>query len=454
MRFRSAKLRLFIKVALAAFIVTFIIHSCFPSVTTWYPKKIFSTGDTRRIAQVAIDGDTLLVYGVEDSFLLNDQDKEAMISIYTRSGSDWVRQAQLPTDTVHPAGFIKHVGISGNTIVIANSVPKQTSDATRTASISIFNREGADWVEKAKLPIPNKSPTSPDLDSDNSVVIDGNTIVVSGNHIVHIFERNPETGVWEYQSQLAIPATADLSFRQDSISSDNKPLFVNAAISGNTVIVDGLIEGGYGRRSTTRIFVFERNPETRAWEYQTNLEPGGGDGYGCGGDIAIEGDTIMAGCPDETIWHSDIMGPIGAVYVFTRDTKTGIWSKHSRIEPNGVYRGNPDEFTRFFEAYGFGSEISLQGDAAVISAFMSESRLFRSDDTAAYLFRRDQDGSWQQQARMLPDPKLRGWGTSISTHHGAVSQPYVVIGDNSVPPEKGRRPRSGFYIFDLASPPQ
>jgi hypothetical protein len=451
MRWRSSKLRLFIKAVLTALIIVFIFRTCFPNVTTWYPKKIFLTGDTRRIAQVAIDGDTLLVYRVEDSFLV-DQDKGARLSIHTRSGSDWVQQAQLPTDVVYPAGFIKHVGISGNTIVIANSAPKQTPGAT--ASISILNREGTDWVEKAKLPIPNKSSNSPDSDSDNSVAIDGSTIVVSGNGIVRIFERNPGTGIWAYQSQLKIPATADLSFRKDPVSSDNKPLFVNAAISGNTVIVDGLIEGGYGRYSTTRIFVFERNPKTLAWEYQTNLEPGGGDGYGCGGDIAIEGDTIMAGCPDETIWHSDIMGPIGAVYVFTRDTKTGTWSKQSRIEPHGVYRGGFWEWTRIFEAYGFGNEISIDGDAAVISAFMSESRLFSSDDTAAYLFRRGQNGSWQQQARMLPDSKIRGWGTSISTHHGAVSQPYVLIGDNTVPPDKGRAPRSGFYIFDLASPPQ
>jgi hypothetical protein len=218
--------------------------------------------------------------------------------------------------------------------------------------------------------------------------------------------------------------------------------------------VGGLIEGGYGTRSTVRLFVFERNSKTLAWEYQTNLETGGGDGYGCGGAVDIHGDTIMAGCPDETIWHSDIMGPIGAVYVFTRDAKTGNWTKHSRIAPHGVYRGSSDKITRFFEAYGFGQEISLQGDAAVISAFNSESRLFGSDDTAAYLFRRDQNGNWRQQARLLPDRKIRGWGTSVSTHHGAVSQPYVVIGDNSVPPETGRAPRSGFYIFDLASPPQ
>jgi hypothetical protein len=207
MRLRSAKLRLFIIVVLTTIVVVFIFQTCFPNVTTWYPTKIFFTSDTRRIAQVAIDGDTLLVYGVEHCFpSLRKGDEGAVISIHNRSGSDWVRQAQLPTDDVHPSGFIKHMGISGNTIVIANSVPKQPPGAT--ASISILNKEGAKWVEKAKLPISHKYPDHPDWGSeiDNSVVIDGNTIVLSGDGIVRIFERDPSTGVRFLQLLISVLA--------------------------------------------------------------------------------------------------------------------------------------------------------------------------------------------------------------------------------------------------------
>ena len=132
--------------------------------------------------------------------------------------------------------------------------------------------------------------------------------------------------------------------------------------------------------------------------------PEAGDFFGA--KVALSGNTLVVSAQNEDSNSSGINSTVnddgnadnsGAVYVFTRDND-GNWSQQAYIKASNP--GADDQF---------GGSLDIDGDTLVIGAFFEDSNSSGIDSTvnddgnadnsgAVYVFTRDNDGIWSQQA--------------------------------------------------------
>jgi len=155
----------------------------------------------------------------------------------------------------------------------------------------------------------------------------------------------------------------------------------------------------------------------------------GGDEFGY--SIALSGDTLAIGASREDSAATGIGGDetdnsavdAGAVYIFVRDD-TGVWSQQAYIKAS-----NAQAFD------GFGAAVALTGDTLAVSADLEDSAATGidgdqannggSDSGAVYVFTRDTDGNWAQQAY------LKASNTDANDRFGnaiALSRDTLVVG--------------------------
>ncbi len=391
--------------------------------------------------------------------------------------------------------FGNATAISGNTLVVG--APSETSNATgvngnqsnNSAQLAgaayVFVRNGTNWVQQAYLKASNTGVN----DIFGSVVaISGDTIVIgapyeassatgvngnqgngtSGSGAAYVFVR---TGTnWSQQAYL-----------KASNTHWNDVFGVAVAVSGDTVVVGAEFEssgsaGVNGDGSDLSApgagaaYVFVRTG-TR-WAQQAYLKASnpdggpirGGNPYGdwFGGSVAVSGDLIVVGAPDEGSNATGVDGDqsdnsavsSGAAYVFAR---TGTsWSQEAYLKASNtgagdlfgatvcisgdtvvvgaLYEGNGAAYvfvrtgtTWSLQAYLkasntegralFGGAVSISGDTVVVGAY-GES----SDSGAAYVFVRT-GTNWTQQAYLKASNTEAGdlFGLGGEAWAGAVS---------------------------------
>lgn len=213
--------------------------------SVWYPQATLSASDGQAgfgFGQaIAADQDTIAVSS-------GYKGRGGAVYIFVRSGSTWVQQAQL-FDTQTHSLFGTSVALQGDTLVV--TAPKadipHPPDRFSKGAAYIYTRTGSSWNRQAML-VPSEPYSG--YWFGNSVAIDGNAVVIGQNQAAHVFERNPETGIWSYTTKL-ISQTA-----LDSRVYIRKPGFGPVvAISNNTIAVGG----------TGGAFLFVRNSQTGTW---------------------------------------------------------------------------------------------------------------------------------------------------------------------------------------------
>ncbi len=134
--------------------------------------------------------------------------------------------------------------------------------------------------------------------------------------------------------------------------------------------------------------VFERDaqgiwPTSETVELQPSVLPAGFSAFGRSAGLA--GDTIVVGMTTETI---------GMAFVFER--VAGVWTETAILSPPAVPGGNAR----------FGDRLALDasGDLVAISSWESQ---------RVYLYRRDVEGDWAQEALLTPPPGTSGYGLSL-----------------------------------------
>ena len=140
-----------------------------------------------------------------------------------------------------------------------------------------------------------------------------------------------------------------------------------------------------------------------------------------GWSVSISDDVALFGAVDD--------GP-GSAYVFRFDPKTSQWLQEQKLvasDPTGADQ--------------FGRAVALDGDTAVIGAWVSDAG--GPSSGAAYVFRLDPEAStWNEQAQLLPQPNpwtnFFGWSVALD-------------GDTTVIGAHGEdQQRGAVYVFDLA----
>jgi hypothetical protein len=152
--------------------------------------------------------------------------------------------------------------------------------------------------------------------------------------------------------------------------------------------------GGY----TPSAYVFRYSAGT--WTQEAMLEPDVGTlafWFGC--SVAVSGDVVVVGAYGEDSFA-------GSAYVFRRNGDT--WTQEAKLVPTEVH----------YE-HMFGSSVAVSDNLVVVGSVTSW-----LDDTpaAAYVFRH-QDGTWTQEAKLLPSGSPNTTSTTV-----AVSGDVILVG--------------------------
>jgi hypothetical protein len=228
---------------------------------------------------VAIDGDTLavaalqLVYGEEYGI----EKVTGAVYVFERQGTNWVEQAKLtppPADDAwRPEGldaFGSSVAISGDTIVVGAPTFVSEDMIYGSYAFYVFEREGSSWVQRAKLE------GHIGWAGLANLAIDGNTIVagrpqdeIPGQ--ANVFEQ--EAGTWTHQVSLSRWDLADDDYEDD--------FGWSVAVSGDTIAVSTRPWSGF----PSGAYIFRKTGE--AWTEHVKIE---GEGA-----VDISEDTVVFG---------------------------------------------------------------------------------------------------------------------------------------------------------------
>jgi hypothetical protein len=374
---------------------------------------------------VAISADTIVV-GAPNEAGIGNQRGAAYVFQRNQDGADsWGEVTKLTaSDAEDIDRFGGSVAISGDTVVVGARLEDGVGNARGAAYLFERNQGGLDsWGEVQKL---TASDGADGNEFGGSVAISGDIVVVGAHRqsgggglrgAAYVFERNQGgADVWGEVEKLAA-----------SDAEDNDRFGCSVAISGETVVVGALYEGGAGRYRGAA-YVFERNQGgADNWgEVQKLTASDAADNDEFGNSVAISGDTVVVGASGEDGTGSTR----GAAYVFGRnqDGADG-WGEVAKLTASDA--GDYDRF---------GNSTAIGGDTVVIGAFWEDGA--GENRGAAYVFSRNQGGAdqWDEVTKLTASDATDGdrLGGSVG-----ISGDRVVVGADGVGLSQGAA-----YLFE------
>ncbi|WP_135365141.1 FG-GAP repeat protein [Halosimplex halophilum] len=369
------------------------------------------------------------------------------------------------------------LAVAEDALLVAAPGDAHSGTSGPEGSVYVFERAGGEWRQRSTLrPDPESLPFDYRFGTD--IAVSDGTLVVGaveriGPHGIPrggavVFADGDEG--WEQTATL----------RADRSSPEVEEAFGRAvAVDGGTVLV-GAPWGADGDERPGATYVFTRGGAAETgggggstgtdrpageWGQTARLVPTGADGSYFGRAVALDGDAALVGAPDYERADGDA---VGRAHLFERgssgwrrratlapavnhdpdngdhvgssvalDGSTALVAAWGADEPNGFYGGAVYAFervdgdwipeTKLAAADGdrrdvFGSDVALSGDRALVGAEHDDST--GADAGSAYLFGRDGDGEWRQDAKLLPgdgDPHdLFGTSVGLSADRGFV----------------------------------
>jgi hypothetical protein len=156
---------------------------------------------------------------------------------------------------------------------------------------------------------------------------------------------------------------------------------------------------------------------------QKVLAEDGRSGDWLGQAVAISGDTAVIGARGDD-------SQTGSAYVFIRG-EDGVWRQQAKLTADDRLANDR-----------FGYSVAVSGDIAVVGALFDDRNDNDKDENfgAAYVFSRAEDGTWHQQAKLTTDDAASrdGFGCSVS-----VDKKTILVGAN----HKGNNWEGAAYVF-------
>jgi len=330
----------------------------------WTPLPKITAGDAdfgdRFGASVCMDGDRVIIGAAEDS---EGTSRAGAAYIFERNGANWVEVAKLIASNPNVgAEFGLSVSLSGDRAVVG--APRSDEPAGQdTGSVYIFDKMGASWIETDRLAA--GVPAAFDR-YGRSVSIDGDTVVVgafgdddngSSAGAGYAYRYN---GVdWVSEGQL---------LASDGANSDQ--LGIACALSGDVAVMGAWADDDNGNNSGSA-FVFTRSGSV--WTQSDKLLAQDGDaGDLFGISVAIDGDTIVVGA----VGGAGAAIQDGAAYRFTSDNMIDWDEQETLIAFDGTDG----------DAFGV---VAIRGHTIVVGSH-SDSDI-DAEAGSAYVFERTRD---------------------------------------------------------------
>ena len=238
--------------------------------------------DDRFGVSVEVSGD----YAVAGAFLDDEAASDAGAAyVFHRQGTRWIQQQKLmASDAAVEDHFGTDVAISGDHLIVAAT--RDDDNGTSSGSAYVFRRDGAKWIEQAKL-------TASDGASGDTfgfeLDIDGDCIAVSAiadtdagpnAGVVYVFRRDGDDWVEEIKLTAA-----------DAAPNDN--FGTGVSISGDQLVVGARRDDDRGSDSGSA-YIFRHQDGTWIQEAKITVSDGAsGDWFGEA--VSISGNVVLVG---------------------------------------------------------------------------------------------------------------------------------------------------------------
>jgi hypothetical protein len=305
----------------------------------------------------ASDGRESDLFGVSvsnsgDTAIVGAYPKNA-VYVFVRSGGVWTQQQILTASD----GVVRSDNLGWSVCVSGDIVVAAAPDKNNTGTVYAFVRDSqGHWTQQAEWTA-NDGVTGDQFGW--SVSVSGDTAIVGAAY------KNNSAGA-AYVLDLQQELTADDGAQGDQFGN-------SVSVSGDTAVV-----GAYsGNNGTGAAYVFVRSGGV--WTQQQELSASDGaqnDFFGI--SVSISGDTALVGALDKN--NAD--GSTGAAYVFVRSN--GVWIQQAKLIASDGAQSDL-----------FGRSVSVSGDTVLVGAYGKN-----SNTGAAYVFVRDNQGNWTQQAEL------------------------------------------------------
>jgi hypothetical protein len=369
---------------------------------------------------VSVYGDTALI-GVAWDDDKGSCSGSAYVFIRDETGT-WSQQAKLiASDGATNDYFGRSVSVYGDTALIGASSDDDNGSCSGSAYVFIRDETGT-WSQQAKLIASDGAAYnwfgfSVSVYGDTALIgSQGDDVKGTDSGSAYVFIRD-ETGTWSQQAKLTASDGEALDYFGRSVS-----------VYGDTALI-GVFYDKYNDKASGSAYVFIRD-ETGTWSQQaklTALDRAAFDEFGF--SVSVYDDTALIGAH-----YDDDNGPVsGSAYVFIRD-ETGSWSQQAKLTASDGASVD-----------AFGVSVSLYDDTALIGAHYDDDN--GTDSGSAYVFIRDETGTWSQQAKLTASDAEAGdhFGVSVSVYDDT-----ALIGVRS-DDDKGTSSGSA-YVFNLTPP--
>jgi hypothetical protein len=249
------------------------------------------------------------------------------------------------------------------------------------------------------------------LDFGISIAVSGDTLIAGGTTYrgqdgrIYIFERDKKKGDWVEVARFGT---------EDAATSDWFGWAV--AIDGDTAVVGAWEDGGQGKdqgggigEGPGLVNIFTRQENEWAKQEKFNADDSKSkDRFG--NAVSLSGDLLAVGAP----LHDGTAEDAGAAYIFERNNDR--WKQTAKLTPS-----DPAEKDRF------GWDVAIDKDVVIVGSPLDDDAGSKSG--SAYIFVRNADGSWTEQAKLKSSDLAKGdqLGNTVDITRPSVAA-YAIVG--------------------------
>ncbi|MBD2703787.1 T9SS type A sorting domain-containing protein [Spirosoma sp. BT702] len=237
---------------------------------------------------------------------------------------------------------------------------------------------------------------------------------ISDAGAAYIFELQPNGQFIQKQKLVASDRAQQDYFGEQAVISGNY-----AAVGAHWCKTDA--NGANPIANAGAVYIFERQGDGQWTQVAKLVEPDRGANHNFGNALAISGDFIIAGSYNNTTDGNggNPLTGAGAAFVFQRQPN-GQWTQVAKLLASDRRSG-----------LNFGKTVALDNNYAVIGStdsYDAQGNNFALAAGSAYVFVRQPNGQWQQQAKLVANDRSAGsyfsTSLSISGNYIGVGAPY------------------------------